>query len=360
MYITLTPSNIGKLESAKLRAGGNNVRLMFVGDSNTVGQGAGTGAASLINSRFSGMASLAIDYLDYHNQSMWADGNTTVNNVALPSYDSRVALGANWSSDAAGSIGGNWLNVPSQNVASSGKFKISPLAEFDEFELLFPVSPYGNNLVKVYVDGVIIDSFSQNRPSGFVKNNYLIARGIHQIEVSGASGIGQVYLNGIIIKDSENSKGVGIISGHCGGTVTNTITTLPYQAVAALNSIAPDFIVYQMTINDCNAGTALATYRNNVEKFMQYASVISNGVLVVGFPSSGQNTDGALLDQYAEKLCRIAADYGWGFIDLRAVFGSSWIRANSLSLAKDANHPNASGHIAAAQYIASYLNELGV
>jgi lysophospholipase L1-like esterase len=356
IYSASQPCDLTKLNAAKIRG---QVRLLFIGDSNTVGQGSGTGSLATINSRFAGFASLALDSLGYHNQSMWADGNVPVNSITLPQYDSRVVFGAGWASDAGGSIGGNWLNVPSSVVANSGKFKLTPANPFDSFEVFYPVSSYGNNSVRIYVDGTLIDTVNQNQAPGFVKKSYSVARGNHYIEVQGV-GSGQVYLNGIIVKDSQNAKGVGIISGHCGGKVSDTITTAPYQALDALTTIAPDFVIYMMTVNDCNSGTALNTYRDNLETFLRTATQTANGVLVVGFPSNSSNTNGALLDQYATKLKELAADYGWGFVDTRELFGSSWTRANSLSMANDANHPNTSGHTQLASYLTTYLQTTGL
>ena len=353
MYNRITPSNLTRFNAAKLAG---NAKLMFIGDSNTVGEGAGAGPSFTENSRFNGYASLVLDTLGYHNQSCWADGNVPVNSITLPQYDPRVTFGAKWASDLSGSIGGNWLNVPSANIAGSGSFKLTCASNFDSFELYFPISTYGNNAVHVYVDSILVDTINQNQPAGFVKKTYTVTRGSHYIELSG-NGLGQVYLNGILVKDSLNTKGYGLISGHCGGTVASTITTLPYQALAAVNVINPDLIIYNMTVNDCNASTTLSTYRNNLEIFLKNST--ANGVLMAGFPSSSANTDGALLDQYSTKLQELASDYAWGYFDARSIFGASWNRANNLTLAKDANHPNVLGHQKLASGLSDYLLSIG-
>ncbi len=364
-YRATPPASIAKWTSAKTRGGANPAKFLTVGDSNMVGEGSGTGTAGLNGAKFTGMGSKLFEFRSYQQGSLMGDSNVTfaAGSPTVPIYDPRVTFGTGWASDGSlsGILGGRFITIPSASIAGSGRLRLTPTTEFDTFTLYWPQAGAANTAVQVYLDGNLIDTLNQTGATALQSKTYNVALGTHYIEI-GATGTGTAYIQNIIYSNSTTSAPLGIVAGAC-GMLAGTLNTAVWSALGQETTrIAPDFVMYQLTINDLNANTAVNTYRSQVEAFVKIASVTADGVLCVGYPSATNLTsvEGALIDQYVDKLGSIAQDYGWGVIDLRAVFGGSNSLANTRGYRFNDSHPSAAGHIAVANYTNALLASWGI
>jgi lysophospholipase L1-like esterase len=122
----------------------------------------------------------------------------------------------------------------------------------------------------------------------------------------------------------------------------------------------PDLFIFASTINDGKAGTTKAAYKANILSVIS-AAPNADIVLVVAYPSSHASSTNGLIDSYRDALQEIAASMSnVRVIDARNVFGCSNAQATTYGYVFDADHANAAGYLAQANYIYQTLLPAGL
>lgn len=349
--------NVDKWVTARARGSANPARFMAMGDSNLAGVGQGTGPLNLTGAALVNMARLTANLMGWRSENVLGDQNVGggAPAVALNVYNPQTALGTGWS-QAGATFGGEFIVGA---AGAAGRFGYTPATSIRAFNLYYAISASGNTAVTVYVDGVLVDTFSAVGANGFGQKSYTVTPGIHLLEV-GAGATGSANIIGF--ETFDNSATPTFINGAAGSAtmaIINTVTA-PFSYANVSVSLVPDLVWLYATINDSGTGTTEANYYTAVETFVaRYPS--ANGILTAGYPSSTNSAaTSGVLDTYATTLQKIATDYGWSFFDFRQVFGGSNVKTQALGYYYDVSHPNAAGAVAASAAFRNFLVSLGV
>jgi lysophospholipase L1-like esterase len=177
-----------------------------------------------------------------------------------------------------------------------------------------------------------------------------LANTVHQIEIRRVSGNVQIMAAEV----QSATSGVRIFNGGISSAVVSSLAdTGLYSTVlfgAAATSINSDLIFLMTEINDATAGTAVATYKSQMQTAITSAK--TNGasvVLVTSAPSSAAD-----VTLYTKALYELADSNDLPLIDLQDLLGS-YAAANALGLYNDGTHPNAAGNSVIARAVIKAL-----
>lgn len=151
--------------------------------------------------------------------------------------------------------------------------------------------------------------------------------------------------------------GVQTYNAAISGAKTDSIASADYHHVAqtALNRTTgwgADLVFIMCETNDAGQGTAVATFKANMQTAINTAvNATTDIVLVTGFPLNG--TD---LTPYTQAIYELADTNNLPLIDMQARWGT-WAAANTLGLYTDNAHPTAAGYANAGRAI---FNALGL
>ena len=147
-------------------------------------------------------------------------------------------------------------------------------------------------------------------------------------------------------------------NGWCGGFASNlNDASQPWSPRPVAVALGAGLHITNATINDANAGTAIASFKASSLAFHQ-AIAASGDVLVTGMtPSSTPST--ATLDAYEAALEEVRASIGSPFplIDWRDQVGATYAAANAAGWMYDGNHLKGVGYARqAAVYAQAIMN----
>lgn len=342
---------------AKVRAATGRARVLLIGDSTTVGAGAGTsGNTNLVgaqaknrtNALAARLASLGIPT---SANSFMCDSWVGHASVSLPNYDSRISLGTGWSiASGTTGLGGDLLTC-----TSTGTLAFTPTGQIDRIQLYYPTNN-GLGSFSVNVDGgSSLGTFNQNGTSSVTSQTFSVTKGSHTINVVGVSGT--TYVIGIVTWDSTTPAVDLITCGMWGSVASNwTAGGSSWNPPQMFATLGQDLAVVQLIINDSNAGLSnLSTYTSNMSTIISGLKAQGDVIVESGIPSNTtQATDGTLA-QFAAALSGLASNVNSPFVDIRA----RWVNystANALGWMFDDKHPNAVGYADVAQAEAVFLN----
>jgi hypothetical protein len=354
--VYLRIGSFSKWQTAKARGSTAPARMAFIGDSNVVGEGAGTGTRNLTGAFAASPAKKLATLLSYRTDHFFGDQNVTIapSPVNYNTYDPRVTLGTGWAPDAGNSntLGGRFFIAAG---GSAGKLRFTPASNVTKFRFWYPTTSGLNSAFTVGVDGTTVDTFSESAANGYPNRQYSVALGAHYIEFGvGATGSG--YVAGVETFDGTTTPSL-LQLGQCGAIVSNlNDNSNPWNWKQGLALLAPDYAIVYCTIVDTESATSLSSYMADMEGLVATLAATADGCLVVGFPSSGVGTTNGYLNELAIMLRNLAQDYDWSFIDLRPQLGHSNTRAGTLSVKFDAKHPNAAGGTAIANQLYAILS----
>lgn len=317
-----TPLRKWRSAVAKVLAGEARAKLLFVGDSTTVGAGAGTGGSGNMNSAISrSIAARVASNLNRTVPTMWDSiwGSQNVTSlVTYPAYDPRVSLGTGWSMAGGGTLGSHFFQY---TTGSAGTLAFTPTASCDRATVYYYRNA-GQGSYAINVDGgATISTVSTAGAAGFVADTVSFAAGTHTINLV-ASNNGNMFISGVIPWLSTTVS-VDVILGGWHGALAGTINGAgSFGPLTALRAIAPDCTVINLTINDSNAGTDMATYRGHMASIIAAAQESGDVILMVGPPSNTVAATNGTLDQYVATILDLADYYGCGVVDLKERWGS--------------------------------------
>lgn len=351
--------DMSKWDAAKARGSSNPARFLMIGDSNIAGQGSAGGTFGLDGAVLTSMARRFASNAGFQIESFFGEQNITLAPVALGTYDTRITLGSGWAPDSIVPqiVGGRFLRAPGGSV---GKLRFTPSTSVSSFRYWYPTTAGLNGAVTVSIDGVLVDTFSQNAANSLQFRDYSVTPGAHYIEIGGGA-TGYTYVSAIETFDGSDTP-VFLQGGYCAGKAVDfDYAVNPWNSRPETVALAPDFTLIYSTINDATNSTTVSDYYTYIQDLVSYIAPTSNGCLTVGWPgNTNSNFIGGLYDDYARALQNIARDYNWSYFDFRSVWGHSFVRADNLGYAFDTVHPNLSGAQVGGDAIFAFLSSIGL
>lgn len=347
-----------------------DARLAFIGDSTTAGllttsTGLWSRSATALLAKMMSARGIPVNA----NSMMGDQGR--VGGATFTTFDPRVALGANWSSAAAGQSFA--AGSPLSNTAGSGTLGFTPTDPvtgaayaFDTIDVYYVQNPaYGSFQIAVdggaAIGGTV--ACAGTRSLQVASRSTTLAG--HTVNIN-ATVAGQIFICYIVCSNSAQ-KAVRILN-HGSGSYTSTNFLMgtvgdftPMAAIAnnALTPpLAPHLAIIDIGINDRRLGAYTSAFDTNVQSMIsQLISVGSDVVLCKPVPSditSTAFTTQANQDAYDAAIDRLAAVSGLNVYSKRARMGSYEI-SNPLGYYSDALHLSYGGYGAQALDLLSML-----
>jgi len=347
---------------ARVRAGTGRGKLLMVGDSTTSGTGSGSGGTSMLNGAFAtapgrGVAALLAAVVATSDKSLIGDQGVPaiLGATAYGTYDTRVVQGAGWNAAPTVVVGGNAFRY---QTGAASIFAFTPAGAFDNFKIWYiKQTPSGGFAVNVD-GGASLGTVSTTGAGQTVgHSDFTVTRGTHTINLT-ASNDNQIIFLGIEVWDSTvpaiDIVQAGWHGSKIGGWASVVASTTPWIPVNFIPTLAPDLTVINLTINDSNAPTALATYQAQMQVLITAAKTTGDVLLVAGAPSDTAFATNGTLDRFVDVLRLLARTNGCGLLDIPARWGS-YAAANPLFPYSDLLHPGAVGYQDIAQAIVTAL-----
>lgn len=302
---------------ANVRAGTGRGLIAFLGDSTTMGAGAGT--TSTVNTAGAFPKSYPNDLTTLLNSkfvpalsnSLFSDQATP---IAYGTYDVRVTLGANWS-DAFSTPGGKMFRFTTGAV---NNLTFTPGSAFDTIKLFYAVQP-GNGSFTYNIDGgASLGTVSTAGATAFGVTQVSVTKGTHTINII-PNNDGTIFLCGIKTWDSTTPAIDVMQFGVYGGVALSFSGGVnPWESPFAFAQIAPDLSIVALTINDSNNGTALATYTTEMQTIITNLKLTGDVILVVGAPSNTAQATNGTLDTFISALVQLAITNNVPLINAKA------------------------------------------
>jgi len=177
----------------------------------------------------------------------------------------------------------------------------------------------------------------------WAKQTFTCTKGIHQINLV-PNNDAQMFFGGIVAYDST-VPAIDVIQTAVYGAVSSTFipNTNIYDQIPTLKFIAPDLTIIDLTINDSNSGTALATYQANLQTIITAAKVSGDVLLMVGPPSNTVQATNGTLDTYIAVLNTLGSNNRCSLVDLKA----QWVSYANIQATfpyLDTLHPMTAGY----------------
>lgn len=333
-----------------MQAGGREARLLCIGDSVTQGYGAVSGGwtpngrASAWPERLAAMMSGR--GLPASAASVAGAGAADGASGGYSAYDPQVTMGAGWGVNALTGMGGKLF---SGAASSTGVWSFQPNGPIDRFDL-WAVTNTALGVLTVETDGAVRATVNTTKAASMEVTTVAFPETTGPVSVRWASG-GAVFIAGGVAWRSDVKRARVINAGWGGARISDWITTdQPYRAYGSIPAAAPDLSVVCLTINDWNAGTAVATYKAGLGTLVDRCLTTGDVLLMTGCPSDPAQGKASYAAQAAvrDAVFEVAATRGLAApIDGTALFGGSF--AGGLMF--DSVHPNAAGQARIAEAV---------
>lgn len=341
----------GKMENF---TASSDKRIVFAGDSNTMGLFAGTGFKGLIGGRANSYPVLVANELGWQDGSFFGDSNVdyvSSSEVSYAQYDPRVSFGS-YAVSGNQDVYGKFLICSSASVSD---LTFAPGQKFDRVRFWYVSSKTSSQSVAVKINGAIAQTINTRIVSpSFELNHIDLTCDSSSTIIAVQNLVNEIsYIVGIETWDSENIK-PRMISCACGGAASTKFAAYdlqyPWVGLAFLENIHPDAMVFNCLINDIETATSFdATIANWTAVINKMRAINCDVCNTIPFSWANANVYNGTIDKYANWMARTAMAHGTGFCDYRFATGGDSSIASSLDLiASDGWHPNQKGYVAVA------------
>jgi len=250
-------------------------------------------------------------------------------------------MGANWANSGSGTALGGVLFHFTTGAANNMTF--TPAAAFDTI-VIYYVRNAGHGTFTTNVDGgSSLGTTNAAGAAAVLTTTFSVTKGTHTINIVPANDA-QFFIVGIVPQDSTASAVDLYQAGIYGATSTTfNSTTNAWSPLSLLPTIAPDLTIVDLTINDSNAGTALATYSTNIQALITSAKLSGDVVLMVGPPSNTAAATNGTLDTYIGTLQNLSITNGAPLVNFKQRW-VSYAAMNAIMPYFDSLHPAAPGY----------------
>lgn len=340
----------------KVIAGTASTRILFIGDSTTLGVGSngsdtsGNWPSNSFPKKISDLFNAA--NVNSHWNS-WFGGGFSGNPGSVPLCDARVtgAVSGAWSifDSTHNSLGGGLLTASS----SSSSISFLPTTNVDTFNMFyvnngsgwgeFSFNINGGTATIVNVAGSGTGATAHNLISSSISGTL----GSNTVNIS-QTGSGSVFFCGVEAFNSAN-KWVSVCNtGWGGATSGNWNSTIDNYAPATsvvASCLSPSLTVISLGINDWRNSVSTTTYSNNIQALITNYKAVGD-VMLVSPPPSEDNV-GAPVNSvqatYVAVLKALAASNNIPLVDVFNTWGT-WATANANGWMTDNYHPNGTGY----------------
>ena len=336
-------------------AGTADTKIAFVGDSTTMGAfGAGV---TYVGARPFCRADKFADFLrsvgvTAYKSSFFGDSSTT---TILPTYDTRITLGANWVSNTLVTLGGTCLQHNTNGSLTTLTF--APTEQIDTVDVYY-IQNTGYGSARILIDGVQSGAALTGAGSlAIIKATRTMTPGVHTIGINKTVD-GNFFVTAI---DAYNStaRGVRCWNMGAGGVKAGDVSgsAAVYDPTSLLKTYAPDLTVINLGINDWKGATAAATYQAAITAIVDAARLSGDVIIEVPIGSSYADTTQVNQELITFALRQTAANKGVPIADLNAAFRNytSGVAAGYFLPANDLIHPGPTGYAFASTVLARAL-----
>jgi len=346
-----TPANLRKWQSAiaKLRAGVYRPRVVFIGDSKTVGSGAGTSSGntwtdgaeprSKIASFCTQLAARGVPT----NRNAWFASSGLASPAAKIAYDARLSGFSGWTGSAQTLGGVSWAsgNTTPATFAPSGS-----IDRIEVYHRLRTADGQGSVTIDANASVLATMNVGWGGAESVGKATANVTLGVHTVNAQRTGG-SFFILFGMLTYDST-TPAVDVISAGAFGTTSAyhaSTNPSPVNASNALATVLPDLTIIQLGSNDLSTSVPVATYYANIQDIITKAKATGSDVVleVATFGSAGGYGTDVTREEYRQAIISLGALNNCMVVDHAARFGS-WTLANSLGLMKDAIHETEAGY----------------
>ncbi len=320
-----TPANLLAWATArgKLRAGAaDSARIAFVGDSKTMGAGAGTGAkatdGAFARSRPARLAALLVaDSLP--TRLGFAGFNGTLSPADRAAYDPRLTFGAGWSG-STNSLGGGMF----AGGAGSGELRFQPTSPADRFSLLYRGGA-DRPTFSIAKGAETINVVPSGATMSYVRHEAVFAaKDAQPIIITRTGGSNALTIVGGVAWDSS-TPAVEVMNFGVYGVVSAfwTDASTALTPLSALGAYAPHLTVVNLGTNDLAQNVPMATWLANLRAIIGVAK--SSGSVVLTWPAIagvgvGYGSD-PVRAPWMAALRSLAAEMGCLFVNEEALLG---------------------------------------
>lgn len=331
----------------RVKAATGRGKIVVIGDSTSMGAGAGTSGTTNLNGAAQKSWPQGLQRFiaapNYLSANSWwgTQGYDSAAGITLTGYDTRLAQGANWAPNLA-TLGGKVIRYAPGAV---NNFSFTPTYAFDTI-IVYMLKNNGNGTATINIDGgASLGTINTNSGGALLwaTQTFTVAKAIHTINIV-PNNDAQMFFGGILCYDST-VPAIDVIQTAVYGSTASVFTpnVNVYDQIPTLKFIAPDLTIIDLTINDSNAGTALATYQANLQTIITAAKVSGDVLLMVGPPSNTAAATNGTLDTYIAVLRALAEINVCSIVDMKQLWGSyAAIQATYPYL--DTLHPQTGGY----------------
>jgi lysophospholipase L1-like esterase len=337
------PANTRKIKRAKarIRAGVSNGYCAFIGDSTTRGAGSATplDPFKAFPARFA--ERMTAEGVPARNHSIFGNGATA---VALPTVDSRNNWASGWNPDGNQSVGSRMFVSPSPNTST---WSFQPTETVDTFEVYYITQPGQGTFTLNVNGGATLATVDSSQANSIGRQVVTTTLGTNTLNIARTTG-GTVRIVGLVAYNSA-FKQLNVMNWGWSGSTTGSwddaaSVWLPAAVTAQWNGTAlpsMDFYVICLSVNDANAGTALATYRSELATLVDAGLTAGADVILMSGPPADPASFASLATQraYVSEMFSLALEKNLPFIDLHAII-ESYAVGNALGYYYDTLHPN--------------------
>lgn len=316
--LAATPLRYWRKAVANVRSGAGRGTVVVIGDSTSMGAGAGdSGTAALTNaypySFPSQLAPLLNATVPTSFQNIFG-GQAGAGVLTYTAYDTRVTFGTGWTTSGGATLGSTFFAYTN---GSASKLTFTPSASFTRIKVWYYQNT-GQGTLTVDVDGgASLGTINTSGSSLYTSQTFTCAAGTHTINLT-AGNNGSLFIGGVVVWTAA-TPAIDLILAGGYGTIASSwaAPTTAFSPRTALQALAPDLTIYDLTINDSNAGTNVAAYKASMELLIQAAQVSGDVVLMVGPPSNTTAATDGTLDLYVQALEQLAATYGCLMLNIK-------------------------------------------
>lgn len=301
---------------ANVRSGAKRATIAVIGDSTTMGAGAGSGGSGGLTAAYPHgfVAALAARLSDYVPTSFQSICGGQASLVSYPTYDTRVTLGAGWTTSGGGTIGATFFAFAN---GSATELTFTPDAAFDRIKVWYYRAP-GQGTVAVSVDSdPSLGTINTAGAALYTSQTFNCALGEHEVVLT-AGNNGALFIGAVITWNSAVPAIDMIQAGWYGSIAGSWDDTTPaFAPMACLAAFAPDLTVVNLTINDSNAGTAIGTYKAAMAQIVETGQASGDVLFMVGPPSDTVAATNGTLDRYISVLQGLGIQYGINIVNIK-------------------------------------------
>lgn len=378
--VTATPSDQGLVNSPDVSAGlailnnqsgatlkklvakalaGGVARLAVISDSTGVGAGAGTGTALLTGAR-------AKNWLTRLAQLLTAMGIPAYNRAIVgwqlgasgatwANYDPALAL-TNFTAQSLPCLGGHAFKA----AASGAVLQYTIPGNADSVDI-YTADSNGNGSFTVQIDGgaTLATINTSNATHRINKTTVTFTRGSGRVLTCTTTSASTTFIAAIVPYDSV-AGGLELLQACWYGSkaVDHISDVEPWHPMNELSSLTPDATIVQLTINDSNAGTAVADYASALSFIAgKITAAGSDAIWMTGIESNNAASTNGTLDALCQAVKDRATADSKLLIDLRAMLGP-YSKTNGLGWMGDNNHGNGNLYAHEALRVARLIRDI--